>query len=405
MLPHISTAPPDAFVNPALAREQALLLACCRTDTGHEQQARIRTLVLGLENWGEFLALATRERLIPLVAHSLHAACRETIPEAQATVLLRASRAIAAKNLAITQHLLELLRDFDAERIPYRVFKGPVLATSVYGNLALRTFEDADLLVPEENVAQAWSILIAEGYAPLVDVDPRRCPQLLRYDCQCQFINRENRSLHIDLHWHLAQASFNFHPTREQAWESEQIVTIGGRGVPTFGPEFSMIFLALHAARHLWEGLSWVVDVAALMRNTQLDWSRLLAQASALHVSRMVLISATLAHDLLQVPLPEVVRIESEKDEQFGYWRSRILSLTLHEAGRDSEIENHTMMLQFREHWQDKLRYAWGAVAYPTVAEWGVWKLPRSLSGLYYLLRLSRLMDKYLKRMYSRPSI
>ena len=67
------------------------------------------------------------------------------------------------RNLFLTRELLNLLTLFETHQIPAIPFKGPVLAASVYGNLALRQFSDLDLIIHKQHVAKARELLVSAG--------------------------------------------------------------------------------------------------------------------------------------------------------------------------------------------------------------------------------------------------
>ena len=62
----------------------------------------------------------------------------------------------------------------EANGIETLVFKGPALAQSIYGRIALRPFLDLDILVQPRDVAKAWSLLKAEGYTLSYNVSQER---------------------------------------------------------------------------------------------------------------------------------------------------------------------------------------------------------------------------------------
>ena len=69
-------------------------------------------------------------------------------------------------NLFMTGELFKLLDLFGAHGIGAIPYKGPTLAALAYGNLALREFDDLDLLLPERDIPRARDLLIAQGFRP-----------------------------------------------------------------------------------------------------------------------------------------------------------------------------------------------------------------------------------------------
>jgi len=66
------------------------------------------------------------------------------------------------------------------------------------------------------------------------------------------------------------------------------------------GGEDLALFLCAHGAKHLWERLEWLCDLAALLaRRPGLDWDAMLARARRRGAERIVLLALHLAHELL----------------------------------------------------------------------------------------------------------
>ena len=78
---------------------------------------------------------------------------------------------LAIHALYLTAELLRILRLLDAHAIRAVPLKGPALAQSLYGDLALREFCDLDVLVQETDLRKARGLLEAQGYH--LDLSPR----------------------------------------------------------------------------------------------------------------------------------------------------------------------------------------------------------------------------------------
>jgi hypothetical protein len=110
-----------------------------------------------------------------------------TVPRAARTALERELGVRVARNRRLAAELLRLLRLAVRANVAMLPFKGPVLATTVYGDLAMRQFGDQDLLIDAAHSAGAEGFLGSLGYrcrTPLSDapdVGPdRRAAHALR---------------------------------------------------------------------------------------------------------------------------------------------------------------------------------------------------------------------------------
>src|SRR5262249_55499649 len=149
-------------------------------------------------------------------------------------------------------------------RIPIATFKGPALAVSIYGDLALREFSDLDLLVHKADLGEAENILAACGYhADFPDKDYRTA--FVSYQGQYAFRHGKT-GISIDLHWRLASKGMAFPIQPTEIWPRLEQVTIAGRTVPTLAHDDLALFLAAHGTKEGWRSLGWVCDFAEFLR-------------------------------------------------------------------------------------------------------------------------------------------
>jgi hypothetical protein len=146
--------------------------------------------------------------------------------------------------------------------VPY---KGPVLATSVYGNLALRQFVDLDLMIHRHDVLEAKEVLASLGYRPQYQLTRAQEAALLASQCEYAFTHEDGEST-VELRWEITE-HFSFPLDTERLWERLEQVPLGGDNVPTLSPEDTLLILCAHGAKHLWERLGWICDVAELVHN------------------------------------------------------------------------------------------------------------------------------------------
>ena len=104
-------------------------------------------------------------------------------------------------------------------------------------------------------------------------------------------------------------------------------VSLAGTQVLTFSPEDALVLLCVHGSKHFWDRLGWIADIAALDRSARgIDWERVLDRARRLGVERMVLLGASLAHELLNTPLPEKVALQVERNAATRRLRDKVRS-------------------------------------------------------------------------------
>ena len=143
--------------------EAELLLWCARTCINSEAE-QIKALLKENINWDYLLRTALWHGVAALLYCSLNATCPEAVPKAILDQLRDYFHNLARRNLFLTRELLKLLNLFQAHEIPAIPYKGPVLAASAYGNLALRQFCDLDILIHKQDALRVKSLLLNQGY-------------------------------------------------------------------------------------------------------------------------------------------------------------------------------------------------------------------------------------------------
>ncbi|MGH9493108.1 MAG: nucleotidyltransferase domain-containing protein, partial [Terriglobales bacterium] len=297
--------------------------------------------------------------------------------------------------------VLSLLGERGIRAIPY---KGPVLASLLYGNLAQREYVDLDLLVSPARVADGKDALLAAGYQPSLPLTARQEAALLRSNCELMFKNPERQSA-VELHWHVAPGQFAVEFDFEELWERRRRISLGGSEVATLADEDLLLVLAVHAAKHLWECLCWTRDISELVAaRPGPDWERAVRRAQELGVLRFLLLSLDLSRELLGTPLPEMVGKAIAADPKVGALAAAVRERMW--AGESSGVSlgDHWLLLRARERWRDKARYARRLLFTPGVSEWKLLELPAPLWPLYPAIRVGRVVGKLVRGLWPRSA-
>jgi len=379
------------------SQEFKLLLCCARSQP---DALSISELLKQDVNWQALVQLARRHYVRPMLLKSLKSVCWDAVPQTTKLELERFNRANVQKNILFTGELLRLFGLFQQSHIPVVVFKGPTLAVSVYGDLALREFSDLDLLVNKADLCKAEEILTASGYqADFPDRDYRSA--FVGY--QGQYAFRSNKTgISIDLHWRLSSRGVAFPIQSNEIWPRLKQVTIADRTVPTLAHDDLAIFLAAHGTKEGWRSLGWVCDFAELVRNCHdIGWAAILERARRSHSSRPLLLAILLASTLLDAPAPEdlVARAQDNSAVRALAEEARLRMLRTAPRGELSEFLDSLNTY-------DRLRHRLWPVATllttRTVGDYQAMPLPKLLWSLYYLTRPFRFAAKALEMMLGR---
>lgn len=371
--------------------ENELLLCCARFGVGTGEGARIGALLQQELDWDYLLSASTRHAMKPLLCWSLDKTCPEAVPAPFLERLRAYFYDNSRKNLLLTRELLSLLDAFEAEDIPAIPFKGPVLAQSVYGNLALRHFLDVDILVHEQDVPQAAELLVSEGYKPGMPLALARRSQF-RQKGHYLFIGKGL----VELHWQLTPA-YLAGPAGSM-WERLEPVNIGGREVPTLATEDLALHLCLHGTKHLWARLAWICDVAKLVEvHQQIDWEWVMEEAGRQGNRRMLFLGLIVAHDLLGTALPQAMehKIEAEPGVQALARQIKDWLFLETRPGIGPGLVFHSKATEGLGNKIKRGLHQLHLLVSPCADDYAFVSLPESLLFLYYFVRPLRLMGKH----------
>lgn len=150
--------------------EAELLLLCASPLKNEERAARVGQLLDENPDWNFLHDLAESHRLTPLLYWEL----KSTRPDLISPLLADRFERNMRNSLFLTGELLRILDLFEREGIAAIPFKGPTLAVTAYDNLALRRFDDLDILVRPEDVWRARDVMLREGFQSKLRLEPGR---------------------------------------------------------------------------------------------------------------------------------------------------------------------------------------------------------------------------------------
>jgi hypothetical protein len=394
-----------------------LLLLCSRTSPDGARAALIRELLDRAPNWDHVLRQAWAHGVVPLLAANVHEVYPEAIPEATNRLLRDHCRANALRNLFLTEELLHLLQLFDSHQVHAIPFKGPVLAVSAYGNLALRQFCDLDILVPPEALAEAKRVLASQGYR-WIPKDGMSETAERQFGYNHAF---RRADLLVELHWGIAPRYFRFAVDPRFLWQRVEPVCLSGRTVPNVAAEELLLILCIHGLKDCWRRLMWICDLAELIRAYPgMDWFRIRDAAERLAILRVLRVGLLLADAVLgPIVPPGAIQLMGSDLMAESLARQVCEPFYRAEGARLMEAEKDLLVLKARERLRDRLHYCRyratlpkaadrrllpglarcairiGIMLSPNERDWSWVPLPRVLVGLYYLLRPVRLLGKH----------
>jgi putative nucleotidyltransferase-like protein len=377
-------------------REKQLLICCARTRVSTSVAQRICEITAEPLDWDYVLYEAEENSITPLVARHLAEFAPAAVPPASAELLKKTCRANTVRNLYLTAELIHIFDLFRSKGIEAASYKGPVLAAQAYGDVALREFEDVDIVLRQRDLPRAHEVIVGMGYKPKFDwiLSPGASAALVPGEYNYRDIER--RAM-VELHTELTLRHYPVPPNLDEFFQNAMVVNVAGRDVPTFAPEYLLPMLCIHGSKDFWERFSWMADVSELIQACPaLDWAKTLRVAESLHATRILHLGLALATAVHGAALPADVAAAVQSDQAATDLTNEIIERhmrrkfqTLDATGRLSY--RRRMLTGFAEGW----RYALRLSVVPAEEDWVMMKLPKVLAPLYIALRPLRLMRKY----------
>jgi len=256
------------------------------------------------------VALAEDHGTLALTATQLFAHYESAIPSESLEQIRAWRRGQALFTLNLTSEMFRLFSSFSAAQIEALVIKGPVLSQRCYGDPGLRQYGDLDLIVRDRDILGTTELLLVLGYEariPLTAIQSQKIPG--------EYVFRHSRSkLLVELH---TEKTFRYHPRPlpiEQLFRRQVHVAFDGNSVPALSLEDELVLISIHGAKHFWERLIYIADIAAFIARQPLDWDRLFSAAEEVAAQRMLRAALGLAATLLNAPVPKHIATAVHSD-------------------------------------------------------------------------------------------
>jgi hypothetical protein len=376
-----------------MSPERAMLVCCARTDMDPRMVERARLLARQIADWPSLTRTAEMHGVLPLLFRNLDRTCPEIVPHETLEHLREKYEGGYRRNLVMTGELCRLVTLFQSQDIPVIPFKGPTLAAAAYGHLGLRPFDDLDILIRKQDVQKAIALLADEGYIPQFHFTERQTRAYIdtRYEMS---LRDRRRKIFVELQWEIVPRYFGFQLDVQELWSNSQ--QDRSTELPTLPPEDLLLILCVHGSKHLWHRLSWICDIAQMIRAyPQLNWQRVVESAQEQGIMRKVLLGLSLSNALLETELPKEISRLAQTDATVASLASNVLEVLFRDPPNVGPAESVFFHLKSTDGFRDRMLYMWGFVLTTTPGDWTANPLPGPFFPLYYLIRPLRLAKKY----------
>src|SRR5260370_16046062 len=239
----------------AFANEWYALLECASpSPERHRLASLLRTV-----DWTRLRALAEEHGVGGHLAACLGELPVDLVPLQIKQTLINRQRSRNFLTLRLTAGVFCIVDRFKLEGIGALVVKGPVLAVQAYGDPAMRSYGDLDLLVRQRDIRRATELMSAAGYSAAVSlraIDAGKIPG------QYLFSN-PHAKLIVELH---NDGTLRYFPRRlplEEFFARQIRVRLDAREIPALSVEDEFVLICIHGAKHFWQRLMWIAEFAA----------------------------------------------------------------------------------------------------------------------------------------------
>jgi Uncharacterised nucleotidyltransferase len=296
------------FASASIEKEWKFLCFCACPASDAAALKQISFLEL---DWDLVLEIAEEHGMLGVLAMRLQEINFARVPTASRDKLQSRLRSQYLFTLSMTAELFRILDDFSKCGIETLLVKGPLISLLAYGDPAVRSYVDLDLLVRHKYVLTATQHMIDLGFesdVPLNAIEAGKIPGEYLF-------KRPGTAQIIELH---TERTFRYYPRSmrlEDLFARQRRVPLDGHEIPALGLEDEFVLNSIHGAKHFWERLMWVADIAAIVaRHPEINWEKAQQAAADVGAGRMLHVALQLAETLLGVRLPAGMATEVKRD-------------------------------------------------------------------------------------------
>lgn len=291
--------------------------------------------------------------------------------------------------------ILDALKDAGIRAVP---LKGPVLAEQLYGDVALRQFSDLDILVAQEDLEKAIEITSKMEYKCEEELKGKRKMAFLNSMHHYHLFNKK-LGLFVELHWRSSPNHYGLQLDVSSILSRAVETTIFGKKILNISSEDEIVFLCLHGAKHAWQQVSWICDVARSISSGKVDWLCAMEIAHESKNERLLILGSSLANEIFGITIPqEIASLVLKNYSLHKFNRNSISNLALEEKDQSvfsRVVGEQVVYLDILDGPIEKTSFIVKLILKPVNEDFVSIRLPEALYPLYYLVRPARLTMIY----------
>jgi len=279
--------------------DHEILTYCSDVDPGRDQLQKIRGGMSNSVDMDRLIDLAVKEGLGGFLYKSLlKAGLLDTINPQHKQKLYNIYYLTVRQNLKLNHALNTILEPLNQKGIQVVLMQGMALLQQVYQDVGLRPMKDMDLWV------------LPKGYLGLID-----SLLSLGFERDSLYPNtfRKGETV-LDIHTHILGADrikardYLLKKGQEEIFNKTITVIVDGRETLSLGPQDQFLYLGLHALKHNFDRLIWLVDIKHLVAGwSDSDWEALLNRAKMLGQEHTICYIGHLLERIFDIEIPIVI--------------------------------------------------------------------------------------------------
>lgn len=285
-----------------LETEDKLLISLFQNQHDNSSEIKIKNLSNQV-NWEYLLKKASYHKMRPLLYSNL-IKYPDQVPADIMCTLKDYYFINAQKNLLFMGELCRLVKIFKSENIPLIPYKGPILSIQAYGNISLREFGDIDIFIDKKDFNSVKRILLHENYETVMNLNESKESEYLKFQREYKFRNIANNIL-LEIQWNPIGFSFSLPNFSYFPVNNFKSISLNELDVETFTDEDLILILSIHVAGHMWSRLSWLFDLAELIKRSEtIDWNQIMEKSHYLSIKRVLFLNLSLSKKLFNLEIP-----------------------------------------------------------------------------------------------------
>jgi hypothetical protein len=261
--------------------------------------------------WPVVLELSIEHRVAPLLFEALSQAPQLTLPSDIQEALWAQTLRSSATRLLCETTLAQVVSILRARQVEVIVLKGPTVAYSLYPRPELRMYHDLDLLCRARDYPALYEALSENGYTDAGTLEMRGSHDKLAEkpspseSHSVRGFYDPSGDMKLEVHFDALQLGLV--DKNEQAfWRESRTLEVGGLELRMLAPEHQFLHLALHAHRHCYSRLSWLIELDLLVRReyATMNWQLMMQTAREEGVGTAIRHALVTLRAVLDTPWP-----------------------------------------------------------------------------------------------------